>query len=150
MTNDIGIIDISGQNKDIPDFMRSPTFQEFAMNQMLEIHKMGSMGRMTNIVSWPALEFQISREKFLNIKSSGGFDNWYKNAFAKYLEIKHPFGSVDKDPQFWAKLIFAKCSVACFESSDEFLNIKVQNGCCSQDKCPLTFYFNALVEGINT
>ncbi len=149
MANDFGIIDSTGQNRDIPDFMRSPGFQEFAMNQMLEMHKMGSMGKLPHAVVWPALEFQVSREKFLKLKSSGGFDKWCKDAFAKYREIKHPIGSVDKDPKFWAKLIFAKCEGECSESYDEFISISVQNGCCSKDKCPLTSYFNILVEGIN-
>lgn len=150
MTNDLGIIDSTGQNRDMPNFMSSPAFQEFAMNQLFEMHKMGSMGRMPNIVSWPSLEFRVSRERFLKLKSSGRFDKWYEHAFVKYRKTKHPIGSVDKDPKFWAKLIFTKLEVEDSECSDEFILISVQNGCCSQDKCPLTLYFNILVDEINT
>lgn len=58
MTNDLGIIDSTGQNRDMPNFMSSPAFQEFAMNQLFEMHKMGSregclilyLGRLLNFV----------------------------------------------------------------------------------------------------
>lgn len=147
-SNDIAIIDSSGQNRPIPDFMRSPEFINNALNMLSSLHKQSALEN--NNDSWPLLKFEIRSLQFLKLKNDGLFNKWWNDCYKEFKKLKHRIGSVDDDPEFWAKIIFDKCDDALVNSPNELIKISVKNGCCSSNSCPISIYMNILVESLNT
>lgn len=129
----------------LPDFILTREFQAFANKQLLEIYKKNTIAER---MPWSKFEFKISREQFLKLKS-GSFEEWQTSSYEEFKKLNDSNGSVDSDPAFWARFIFDKCLESCNRCDSEYFIISVQNGCCSEDSCPIAIYFNILVKRIN-
>lgn len=147
---DFAVFNVFNRNAEMPEFMKSPEFQDGALKILSMLHKQNSLQTTKDKNAWPSLKFKIDRSKFEKLKNIRElFNKWWSDCYLEYKKLKHPIGSVDDDPKFWAKLIFDKCEESTLKNNDCFFIIEVNNGCCSNDSCPLTLYMNMLVEHIN-
>lgn len=64
------------------------------------------------------------------------------NAYNKYKENPSPHGrgSVDLAPQVWSEIV---CKAVKESESD---TVKVPNGCCTKDDCPIAVFYGLVIE----
>lgn len=65
-----------------------------------------------------------------------------KKAFVKFNERNLPYGSVHADPVFWFEIFMG---VYDKKSNDENV-IKIPNGCCNKQNCPIAIFYNDIAE----
>lgn len=137
--------------------MNSPEFAQFASQQMNHIHKLGFNGKLTN--SGPIETFYVSKNKFIDLTDDGKL-MCYEKALKEYKDKKHENGSIVLDHIYWSDFFMHKTAdslapdavkthISTKDNANEFIEVKIKNGCCSVKSCPFNKYFRILTNEIN-
>lgn len=94
------------------------------------------------------LNKKINKDKLLGVYNDGNIndkfcDECYQMYKSEHLKLFK--GSVDINPFTWVKICL-EYSIKAMNNNDE--KIKIPNGCCNMDQCPIKLFYEIIVKNI--
>jgi len=112
------------------------------MDPIRLLYETNILATMQNPVNY--IEENIEECKL--ITSSEIFDNKWKTAYKNFKKENEIKGSVDVEPEAWARLCYTLIKGAKKESKT---TVRLPNGCCIRDDCTINTFFRLFIKELS-
>ena len=89
----------------------------------------------------PLLYNEVNIKNCIIPESEEQFDICWNEALKKFNETTQLKGTINCDPNFWARVCLSKI-IEARDNGDDVA--KIPNGCCTNDQCPLKKFYELL------